>query len=979
MKEQPQNVLITCKPRDEVLEGELEDAIFAADFRHVINNTAPQVYQNPEIFFRNTEPTPNLKQICSFVFSSLANKTEGGQLIRLSTGYGGGKSHTLITLWHLAHNLTEIKFTKDFILKGELPSNVKVVAIDAAEAGIPVFIHHSKIKVRSIQGEIFWQLGGATALKSLGEADNHEASPDEGQVSEILGSGPLLLLLDELVIYMAKLSPAGQGNFLGFLGQLISAVQKRPQTVLVITDPGSQPAYANISQQLKDAIGSSAIKLDDIFSRKMSDYDPIGKQAARVIIRRLFQQIDPEAAKKCALNYHQLYLRVFEGSSKLLPPEAVKEDYQKRIEECYPFHPRLIDSAKERLGPLPDFQRSRGVLRLFARIIRDIWDQQQPIDIITAGDIDWNSERIRGDLLHRLKREQFSAAIDADIEGHARQLDGHEKNGIHYRVASALLLESLPQQDKSGLDASELTLAILRTDEAGTEPSEALDRLISACWHTYPMQGAAGYQFQFEPNVIKQIEQRSVYVDVQEARDRVFTEVQTYFAGPDFKLSNWPEKPRDVLELKDLQLVLCKDTHLAEEICKYADTTDPNAPIPRRFRNSIVAITPSADSYQAAIEKAQKIIAAETVERDAKKGEKGDRHALIRDQMNRYKPRIEREFKIQTRRAFDTVIRAEGTVGKLEERYQVSDEEILRSAHGQKCLKAFLQDKDMIYPSGSALDPDRFIRNILAGTTPIPDQPDTYRLSDVHERFLSAPGLRLISDASIVRQTVLKAVEQGKAVIKFEDDSVYDNNGKVEGPSGSRRRINGARPPTIHLQSNELISRADSTNARVWLAVDDTPPSTREQPIQPYSTRLGETSVIANSWEDITKYAETRPLLNLSLDAANPSVASNLIGIGQPLGADKITLNVTVSGDLKTGGSVGFTSEDVSLNASIKPLESAQMLYNAMKDRPQYGATLKLIFNEPGRQGLKSLLEQAAEKSSDEIEISATFGKQGGS
>jgi hypothetical protein len=973
----PKGVLTTCKPRKEVLEGELDDAIFAADFGQLIDGSGPKVYKDAQTFFRNTEPTPDLKAVCATVFRALADKKETGQLIRLSTGFGGGKTHTLMALWHLANNISNLSLGTDLLPAAGRPKEVKVVSVDAAKAGIPIFGSHGKVKIQSLQGEISWQLGEASALKALGAADHHEACPDEPLIFKTLGSKPLLILLDELVIYMAGLSAIGQGNFLSFLAKLISSITKRTQAVLVITDPGQQAAYAGVTSQLAAAIAPAAVKLDEILGRKMTDFDPVGKQAARVIARRLFEKIEPTAAAKTSDNYHQLYNRVRDARPDLLPASAMSADYAKRIEECYPFHPRMIDTAKERLGPLPEFQRSRGVLRLFARIIRDIWEQQQPFELITAGDINWGSDRIRADLLQRLRREQFTAAVDADLEDHAFQLDDAKRGGIHYRVASAILLESLPRTEHSGLDPAELTLAILRTEEAGQEPSEALDRLVGACWHTYPMAGGRGWQFRFEPNVIKQIEQRAATVDVQEAQDRVFTEAQGYFAGPVFSLSSWPDRPKDVLERKDLQLVLCGNVKLAAQVCAYADTSDPAAPVPRRFRNAIVAVAPSPDAFNSALEKVKRLIAAEQIERDAKHGES---HALVREQLNRIKPSLTREFKIQTCRAFDTVVRSDGIAGRLEEKYQVSEEEILSKPQGQKCLRSFLQDKDMIYPAGSSLDPDRFLKNVLTGATPLPDQPEVYRLSDVHERFLSAPNLRLVPDASVVRQTIHKGLEQGKVVIRLADGSTYDNSGAVVGPEGQRRRMDGA-VPSFNLRDDEVITRADSAAAKQWLKVDmqrPKPGGPGKEPEPPILPPVEAPTLIAMNWPDILKHAESRPLLELTLDSTTPTAAETLAGLAQPLGADQLLLNVTVSGELKSGGTASFEVSGVKPNAPIKPLDSARTLFNAMAEGMSYGTRLTLKFKEPGRIGIRAALEAASEKAGDDVQPRATYGKPGG-
>lgn len=975
------SVLAACKPRKEVLEGELDDAIFAADFGQLVDGGAPKVYGHAETFFRNTEPTPDLKAVCTAVFKALADKKEAGQLIRLSTGFGGGKTHTLMALWHLAQNIAKLTLGTELLPAAGRPKSVSVVAIDAAKAGIPVFATHGKTKTHSLQGELFFRVGeqtktGPELLKLLGPADNHEASPEESLITKALGDGPVLILLDELVIYMAGLSAAGQGNFMSFLGKLISAISKRKQAVLVITDPGQQAAYAGVSAQLAGAIGAASVKLEDILGRKMTDFDPVGKQAARVIARRLFDKIDTAAAAHASASYHQLYERVREAHPDLLPAAALSADYARRIQECYPFHPRLIDTAKERLGPLPEFQRSRGVLRLFARIIRDVWKSERAIELVTAGDINWGSPDIRGDLLQRLRKDQFEAAVSADIEGHALDLDDRAPGGIHYRVASALLLESLPRNEHSGLDAAELTLAVLRTSESGEEPSQALDRLVGACWHTYPLAGHKGWQFRFEPNVIKQIEQRAATVDPDEARDRVFAEAQSYFAGPLFSLASWPEKARDVQKQPSLQLALCATVEIAVNVCQYEDDTDPAAPTPRRFRNAIVAVAPNPDGFQNGLERAKRLIAAEQIRKDARHGDSG---ALVREQLSRLEPTLAREFKLQTCRAFDTVVRADGVAGRFEEKYQVSDEDILSKPQGQKCLRSFLEDKEMIYKAGQALDPDRFLKTVLGGTTPIPDQPDVHRLSDVHERFLAAPGLRLVPDAAVVKLSVLRAVEQGKAVVHTADGSAYDKTGVVTGAPGQRRRVEGEMP-SIGLREDGLITRADSAAAREWVKIDTAkgPGKVKEPGPEPFPEPGEPDTVIATIWPDILTHADKRPLLALDLNAGTPAVAQTLAGIAQPLGANELSLEVTVSGELKSGGTASFEVRGVKQNSPIKPLDSARTLFTAMQEGMAYGAQLALKFTAPGRTGMKSLLQDAADKAGDDVSPSATFGKSEG-
>ena len=272
------------------------------------------------------------------------------------------------------------------------------------------------------------------------------------------------------------------------------------------------------------------------------------------------------------------------------------------------------------------FSRAVAVLRLFARIVRDVWDQNIACQIITAGELDWTSSRIQADLLQRLNRERFEAAVSADIAGHAFELDGGVRGGVHGRAAAALLLESLPLTPNSGLDEAELTVAILHPDEAGPEPTEAMDRLAGVCWHTYPMPGGRGLQFRYDQNILKQIDERRSKISREDAISRVKAEVQGYFQGPIFRLCSWPSAPSQVPETDVLQLALCENEQIAKAVVTYGDDRDPVAPIPRGFRNAILAVTATSKKWDGAIERAQRLMAAEQIEHENKTGQSGAEH-----------------------------------------------------------------------------------------------------------------------------------------------------------------------------------------------------------------------------------------------------------------------------------------------------------------------------------------------------------------
>lgn len=928
-------VLTACKPRKEVLKGDLEDAVFAADFGDLISGKAPKVYGDAKTFFQNTHPARQLRKVVEVVFARLASPKEAGATIRLSTGFGGGKTHTLMALWHLAGNIDDLSLGAELLPAAGRPKEVEVVAVDAAKAGVPEFARHGALKVHSLWGEVFFWLSGAKAVKALGKADDPEASPSEAQIRAAFPKGPVLILLDELVIYMAKLAERGQGNVLGFVNSLASVVTKRPQTVMIVTDPAGQVAYATQAAQLARGLEAVASKLDEVLGRKMTDFDPIGDESARVIGRRLFSKIDATAAQAASATYHALYQRVVSESPGAVAAQVADAGYAKDIVECYPFHPRLLATARDRLGALQDFQKSRGVLRLFARILRDVWEAKQDHELITAGEIDWSSPRIQADLLQRLNRDRFKPAVSADVEGHAGALDGGAHRGIHRRVASALLMESLPLQSNSGLDPADLTLAVLRPDEAGPEPAEALDRLVGSCWHTYPMAGGRGWQFRYEPNVIKQVEERMSNISLEDARSRVLAEAQAYFSGPSFKLTPWPSSARQVPELADLQLVLCEDEALAKAVCAHGDDTDQKAPVPRRFQNAILAVTATASSLNSAVERAQRLLAAEEIEREYRTGETGK---LVREQLQKLKPELNRQFRIETCRAFNRLVLAGGMAYTLEEKFQVSEQQMLQRDHGQACLHKFLNEKGLIYQPGDALDADRFLAEVLQGATPQPDKPQVYTAKAVHERFLAAPGLRLLPDGSIVRQTVLKAVAAGKVLVRLADGHVYDASGCVEGRQGRRRRISGILT-TFALDDEVQITPSDSAEGKAWVKVDtDGPapgPGGGGMIVGPPPTAA---RVTVTDWDQTVGLAAERPLTELQLTAHTPAAAAALLGLAQPLGADKLSLSVAASGSLKDGGMMNFSANNVKPGHPAKPLAIAQTVFNSLTAGSTYEA-----------------------------------------
>lgn len=998
-----QSVRESCVPRPEVLEGDLEDAIFAADFGHVVEGRAAHVYQDAREFFRNTHPTANLKRLAKTIFARLADKQEAGAAVRLSTGFGGGKTHSLIALWHLAQHIGDPSLGADVLPVAGRPHKVVVVGIDG-----------SKFAAASIWAELALKLGGQTLLDTV--TDNRIDLPPASVVQKWLPDAPLLILMDELVVPMSTLDERQRNSFIAFLNLLIAEITARRQAVLVLTDTAGQAAYAREAGELdKLELQAAAGRLDEMLGRKMSDWDPVGNEAAQVIIRRLFDKVDATAAQSASGEYHTAYQRILAEHPEALPPGVGSPDYAARIVQTYPFHPRLLETAQERLGALQDFNKSRGTLRLFARLLRDIWGQGADMALIQAGDVDWQSQRIQADLLDRLNRDNFKAAVSADIVTHAGALDADFSTDIHRRVATALLLESLPLNDNAGMDKRDLGLATLRPSDVGHEAGEAMDRLMAVCWHTYRSDGGERFQFRYEPNVLKLIDERARRGDfLESARQAVFGQVQAYFGGHTFALVAWPSSPRAVADSAQLKLVLCEIESQAQAVCDFQNDDTPDAKQPRRFRNAIFGIAANRDGLHSAVERKRWELAALEVAKEKQ------REKSVREQIDQQLPGWQKQARIAALRAFNRVVFQGRPAVTLEEKFLVSDNAPMHTSGGQAKLKDFLDENKFIYAPTDALDVDLFLDRIVTGATPALDHAGAYPASAVHERALANASLRLLLNADPVRNTILKAVGAGRMVARLPNGDVYDAQGMVGGPGGDRQRSDGKKLTTLQLASDVLLAPADAPCVADWTRVDPRGDdadrlTVDDAAMMKYVTTAaiqtavqqgeldtvadkGATYIVRNArfdawpptgpdpkdervahdWEQAIALAAGKRLTRLTLRATSPDAAKSLLALALPFNAPTLTITVQTGGALKEGGMVNFSASNVKASHSSKPLETAAALHRSMHESATYNAQLALDFTANGANGADNAvarLEHAQAQAEGKVNLTAEFGE----
>ncbi|MEJ5376498.1 MAG: DUF499 domain-containing protein [bacterium] len=517
-------------PHKDIREGRLAEAVFAADLWAVVQGTAPEVYLDPEEFFRKTYLTSGLCTVLRRVAAALggaqaSSLSSGDRVMSLQTAFGGGKTHTLVALWHLAKHADRLKESPHAeglrkAIGGQLPKKVKGVAVftnqtcDATQ-GRRV---EDGVHLRTLWGELAYQLGGKALYERVRANDESQRVP-QGLFAEILrAASPCLILLDELADYCVGAAAVAVGDTsladqtVSFIQQLTEAVQQVPGAVVVATLPASKYEVAQ-SEKGQEAF----VTLEKRFQRLGADVKPVADEEIYEVVRaRLFESMDgvqagsPSPDSWYPAKVAQVYQAMYADHSGEVPSEAAKNTYREQIERAYPFHPLLIDALYTRWGSHPDFQRTRGVLRLLASIVGDLWSRKQgnteTQHLIQPCHIRWSVDALQA-ALTRFWGPAYQSVAAADVTGE-RSNGGifDEERGGDYRresigqgLASAILLGSFGGQGgRSGFSSKDLKLACSKQGLNWNYTDGALLELENRCFYLHTTTaGSLGKRYWF--------------------------------------------------------------------------------------------------------------------------------------------------------------------------------------------------------------------------------------------------------------------------------------------------------------------------------------------------------------------------------------------------------------------------------------------------------------------------------------------------
>ncbi len=469
----------TIMPQYDIRNGKLDESIFAANIEEVATGTAPVVYQDIVSFFDRTYVTDGMRELIRRVVQALNGRESQNRVISLQTGFGGGKTHSLISLYHT------VKYSRDFrnmeaarhILDPEdMPQFDEAKVAVFTQNTVSVVNGHQVedgIVTHTLWGELAWQLGGREGYECVRQADEQRIAPTAKDIKSVIeGAAPALILIDELADYCAKASGlvVGGGTLFtqtnSFVQTLTEVVASIPRTVLICTLPASatEVASSEIGQEILSALETRVVRVG-------SSVKPVDdEEIFEVVRRRLFDKMEkPEILEQVARKYKDMY----HNRRDALPVEADRVAYGERIKKAYPFHPELIDIFRVRWGSDSRFQRTRGVLRLLASIVKDLWQRRSTL-VGTQALIQTSDVQIENlpTLQSTIMGAQWDSVMHADVFGtisNAYKLDEQNAgNNIgQYHLATAVtttvLLASIGSSSQK-ISLKQLKLCLLKPD-----------------------------------------------------------------------------------------------------------------------------------------------------------------------------------------------------------------------------------------------------------------------------------------------------------------------------------------------------------------------------------------------------------------------------------------------------------------------------------------------------------------------------------
>lgn len=579
------------RPHDDVARGEFTASEFAADLHLVHTGQAlGYEYSDPVEFFTRTYLTEGLRDLLSRALRRLNGDANSSPVVNLQTNFGGGKTHSMLALYHLFSG-TDAK---------RLPNELQELVADAGnpdltslkvrrvalvgtylKAGSPI-IKDDGTEVRTLWGELAWQLGGRDAYELIAADDVSGTNPGEALRTLLQKYGPALILIDEWVAYARQLvtdKELPSGSFetqFTFAQSLTEIVKSVPGVMLVVSIPASDTGTDGSGSDIEIGGENGQIaleRLQNVIRRVADQWRPSSKdESFEIVRRRLFQAPDAQGLTSISATSRS-FVTMYRNNKELFPRDAAApgEDYEKRIRASYPLHPELLDRLYEDWSTLERFQRTRGVLKLVSSIVHELWVSEDAAPLIMPGYVPLDASTVNTDLTQYLE-DQWKPIIDSDIDGHgstAAEIDRSrpalQARHVTQRIARTIFIGAAPRSKSSrkGLDKQYVWLGTATPGDTLGNFGSAVDQLAQRSTYFYEEQGH--YWFDTQPSVTKTA---SDYAErLREDVETVWNEIVQRLRGEERtrgvfdRVHIAPESNADVPDLEETRLVVVHPRH----------------------------------------------------------------------------------------------------------------------------------------------------------------------------------------------------------------------------------------------------------------------------------------------------------------------------------------------------------------------------------------------------------------------------------
>ena len=606
-------------PHQDVLEGTFQQAEFAADITAVRTGRAPREYQDAVAFFERTFITEGMSLLLTQVAQRLVGK--GGEpVVQLQTAFGGGKTHTMLAVYHFATRkcaLSDLAGVSALVDRAGLMDvpQARVAVLDGTEHSPGQPWKRGKQAIKTLWGELAWQLGGEEAFTLIAEADANGTSPGKNALRDLLERhAPCVVLIDELVAYIRQF-PEGQarsgGSYdsnLSFVQALTEAAKLVPNAIVLTSLPESEVEAG--SQQR----GVAALRaLEKSFGRVQALWKPVAtEEAFGIVRRRLFEPVHDSSASEAVC---RAFSEAYVAGGVEFPSKTQERRYYERLVQAYPIHPEIFDRLYKDWTTIEGFQRTRGVLKLMAKVIYRLWKEGNQDLMILPGSLPLHDASSRNELTYHLPAG-WDAVIEKDIDGERSEtveLENQEPRfgqvGAARRVARTIFLGSAPSSVATkatirGIDASGIFLGCLQPEQASSVYADALSRLADRLHYLNSSddkaQDTTRFWFDTRANLRREMEDRKRRFDGRTAvRDKIAEALKQVVSHAGFFDGIHIFTPHgDVPDDTALRLVVLSPEHwYAREETRLAieavlDAVQKNGPKPRYRGNRLLFLAP---------------------------------------------------------------------------------------------------------------------------------------------------------------------------------------------------------------------------------------------------------------------------------------------------------------------------------------------------------------------------------------------------